>query len=509
MKRFKLISMIIAVLIGFSCNKDDSEALEMVRITLLPTIGITQDVYTPLRSASVNDTVYAVQIYEEGSPYYYGLFNDVSKMEISLTTNKKYTFKVSSYLKASGSGLKKLEQNGLTTYFLPDSVALLNKFVKGDKLIGISDVNNVKLTSNKYSRYPEIDIFYQESEITITKGMSSLEIPLKRTGFGLGFSVDGLTSGKMEVYFAGDTIHLDPTVSSYFSIRSFIGGTKGLFDVASVDTYFVDTPISVKWIGDNGSIVTASRTIKLKRNYQLPVEINLNTSNQTIGFEKWYSNPPINGLVAWYPFNGNANDESGNGKNGTVSGATLTTDRFGNANKAYSFNGTSDGITTNCVGPTGNTDRTISFWAKVVKSAYDYNSIIYYGENSNGKFFSVYFLSTTGTFRADVGSSTKDYKNTSIFDSWHFYTVVFQNNISLVKNALMYMDGKLLTDFTYLNPNTYTINTGSTYPLYIGRSPSYDAANNYYYNFKGSIDDIGLWNRALTQQEITDLYNAN
>ena len=45
------------------------------------------------------------------------------------------------------------------------------------------------------------------------------------------------------------------------------------------------------------------------------------------------------GLVAYYPFNGNANDESGNGNNGTVNGATLTTDRFGNTNKAYSFNG--------------------------------------------------------------------------------------------------------------------------------------------------------------------------
>ena len=48
------------------------------------------------------------------------------------------------------------------------------------------------------------------------------------------------------------------------------------------------------------------------------------------------------GLVAHYPFNGNANDESGNGNDGTVNGATLTTDRFGNANKAYSFDGVSN-----------------------------------------------------------------------------------------------------------------------------------------------------------------------
>ena len=53
---------------------------------------------------------------------------------------------------------------------------------------------------------------------------------------------------------------------------------------------------------------------------------------------------PSNGLVGWWPFTGNANDLSGFGNNGTVNGATLTTDRFGNANQAYSFNGVSDFI---------------------------------------------------------------------------------------------------------------------------------------------------------------------
>lgn len=51
---------------------------------------------------------------------------------------------------------------------------------------------------------------------------------------------------------------------------------------------------------------------------------------------------PTNGLVAWYPFNGSANDESGNGNNGTVNGANLTTDRDGNANSAYDFDGVDD-----------------------------------------------------------------------------------------------------------------------------------------------------------------------
>ena len=53
---------------------------------------------------------------------------------------------------------------------------------------------------------------------------------------------------------------------------------------------------------------------------------------------------PTNGLVAYYPFNGNAKDSSGNGNNGSVNGATLTTDRFGNCNSAYLFDGVSNYI---------------------------------------------------------------------------------------------------------------------------------------------------------------------
>ena len=69
---------------------------------------------------------------------------------------------------------------------------------------------------------------------------------------------------------------------------------------------------------------------------------------------------PSNGLVAHYPFNGNANDESGNAHNGTVmNGVALTTDRFGNTNKAYSFDGVDDYITANI----GNLQAiTVSVW---------------------------------------------------------------------------------------------------------------------------------------------------
>lgn len=53
---------------------------------------------------------------------------------------------------------------------------------------------------------------------------------------------------------------------------------------------------------------------------------------------------PKGGLVGWWSFTGNANDSSGKGNNGTINGATLTSDRFANLNSAYNFNGQNNNI---------------------------------------------------------------------------------------------------------------------------------------------------------------------
>jgi hypothetical protein len=68
---------------------------------------------------------------------------------------------------------------------------------------------------------------------------------------------------------------------------------------------------------------------------------------------------PSDGLVGWWPFNGNANDESGNGNDGVVNGATLNYDRYGNLNGAYSFNGVDNYILLN---PYSSSTLTIAIW---------------------------------------------------------------------------------------------------------------------------------------------------
>src|SRR5438045_1722727 len=71
-----------------------------------------------------------------------------------------------------------------------------------------------------------------------------------------------------------------------------------------------------------------------------------------------------NGLVAYWPFDGNANDASGSGNNGTVNGSTLATDRFGNLNSAYSFDGMSSIITVPASSQFDATNHTLSLWVK-------------------------------------------------------------------------------------------------------------------------------------------------
>ena len=215
---------------------------------------------------------------------------------------------------------------------------------------------------------------------------------------------------------------------------------------------------------------------------------------------------PTNGLVGWWPFNGNANDESGNGNNGTVNGATLTSDRFGNNAQAYAYDGVDDRIeiahnqTLNC------SAVSISVW-------FNTNNFL----ASNG--FGPHLLSkreTSGwgnSFQMNVGiNQTQNacwadwsissnggiyFNNSTILNTGNWFNLVYTHDGTNVK---LFLNGTLVQ--TIVSPGLLTFNT---LPLWIGARPN--AGNNSSW-FNGKLDDIGIWNRALTQQEITDLYNG-
>ena len=99
----------------------------------------------------------------------------------------------------------------------------------------------------------------------------------------------------------------------------------------------------------------------------------------TMSFAQVPNYIPANGLVGYWPFNGNANDESGNGNNGTNNGATLTTDRNGVENQAYSFDGNDFIQTSN-----QNLSGSVSFsgWYKMSNFNFPNNDMFYVSNQS-------------------------------------------------------------------------------------------------------------------------------
>ncbi len=216
---------------------------------------------------------------------------------------------------------------------------------------------------------------------------------------------------------------------------------------------------------------------------------------------------PKDSLKGWWPFLGNANDQSGNGNNGTVNGATLTTDRFGNQNSAYDFDGVNDYISTNLSGITGQNSRTISFWFNSNNNTSGIKTMVGYGEHASSAPQGSRFDCTMeyGKPSIDIGSTYASYAVNNVQNNWKFYTVAFKSSYGTTVQAIkLYIDGVLQQNPSILN-TSILINTGNLYKVFFGAPYTNPSGN----SFNGKLDDIGMWNRALTQQEITDLYNGN
>lgn len=213
---------------------------------------------------------------------------------------------------------------------------------------------------------------------------------------------------------------------------------------------------------------------------------------------------PTNGLVGYWPFNGNANDSSGNGNNGTINGATLTSDRFGNINSAYDFDGLSNYIEVNSSNSLNVTNLyTLSTWINVLQWSFlapiDEHAII--SKIENGNWYGGYEIFTGGStgiiaHSGNIGNSNI-YLYNSNYNTNNWYNVVVTYDGNILK---MFINGILVNSQNH----TGLLQTSSI-PLRFGRRGGAGFYNNW---FKGKIDDIGIWNRALTPQEITDLYNA-
>ena len=202
----------------------------------------------------------------------------------------------------------------------------------------------------------------------------------------------------------------------------------------------------------------------------------------------------VTGLVGHWKLDGNGNDSSGKGNHGTVVGATGTTDRFAGANRAMSFNGNSQHIR---VGNLGSfySKGTISFWMNslVVENYRNSFTTRYQGgdtgirfeENSAGG-FGVVVGNDAGTFEAS------EYLSTGLLSkTWYHVVLVWDTTANLVTG--------------YLNGTQKFSHAHSLWATTIS-----DVAIGNGYNstrfWKGLLDDVRIYNRALTAADVLALY---
>ena len=205
-------------------------------------------------------------------------------------------------------------------------------------------------------------------------------------------------------------------------------------------------------------------------------------------FEKPFD--PNQGLVAYFPFDGNASDMSGNGNHGTVYGATLSTDRNGDASKAYTFDGVNDYIQVG--GPsslTNGVDQTIAFWVKGT-------GLVYWNDDTQPGGDTRFTIRNDGRLNFWPNNDwnlilTDQSIETS---SWHHIAITMKNG----NRYRLFYDGALFFNVDDTRIYNHDDRTG----IYIGSG--HPGAGQGFFN--GSIDEVRHYVRTLSDREVAALY---
>lgn len=276
---------------------------------------------------------------------------------------------------------------------------------------------------------------------------------------------------------------------------------------------FTDTspkePTNRTWTFEGGNPTTSSERTQIV-NYQnsgvfkVTLELYYKSTNQTITKIEYIDvlEPDFsNGLVAYYPFNDNANDESEYNNQGYVDGPYIDTDRFGDTNSCYSFDGDDDIIRVyDSEELYIDGELTLSAWIypKEIKS----QQIIRKGAcHVNGPFKRPWGLSLSGTndmiftVTTNEGTNLKQARKPGYdIETWYLITGVLKDG-----EMLLYINGELeATEKT----NGHIIDDPLS--MYIGTRLQLPSST-----FNGKIDEIRIYDRALSESEVLYLYEKN
>ena len=202
---------------------------------------------------------------------------------------------------------------------------------------------------------------------------------------------------------------------------------------------------------------------------------------------------PTSGLVAYYPFNGNANDESGNGNHLTVmNGAQLSIDRNGLPNKAYSFDGQDDYLTapysTSLNSVNNNDGFTFSAWVKTSGNFYIFCKAVGYDLHYR-------FLGNQDFIISECDNLYATFPNNIPQNEWVSLICVKRGELNF-----LYVNGKEV-GWSTGSPDSWPVNNET--PLEVGR----DAHGPIEYML-GSLDEIRIYNRGLCDEEVLQLYQS-
>ena len=259
----------------------------------------------------------------------------------------------------------------------------------------------------------------------------------------------------------------------------------------------------VQALDKNGNVLYSGETdVNVQTNVIVPVNLQLNSTTGGIDLIVTWGETGQNNLMAYYPFLGNANDLSNHRNNGTVYGAKLTEDRFGNRNSAYLFDGIDDYIKVpdnNSLTPSNN-KITLAAWVKILGT--NNKAILYKGSSYNNREYALGLSSKDmeagfSIFDNGMWNEGQEYVASKILlnnDEWYFIVGVWDS-----KELKMYINGDLV------NTKTVNVTIGNfDSDLFIGTY----GGDIEKYAFKGIIDDIAIFNTALSSTEIKQIYDT-
>ena len=316
--------------------------------------------------------------------------------------------------------------------------------------------------------------------------------------FGISIDTSQANSSHSILWSTGDTtssIQVSPSQTTTY----WVTDGNGCYDTIVVQV--LDSQIS----SSASSICTVGDSVLLWNG------IPQIASSQNIGSCSPLSGTLANGLIGWYPFCGNADDESTLGNDGSVFGASLSVDRSGVSNQAYEFDITSTGwgsakdrIETSSTGVSNalslSNAFTISAWVNLATKPGNFanrpHSILGIWDGTGTPIVRSQItysgqLSTSFPYNGGSAQST----STISYGQWHHVVQSFDGD-----SIYQYIDG--------IQVNSQAVNftiSSSTATMTVGEI---HMANGHWYHFSGSMDELGIWDRALSKHEIQSLANS-